>query len=138
MRTLLYIIICFLIVSPIIAQTPLKERDTTIKGSQTFALIVGVSKYKYIRPLSYADKDAEMFRDYLKSPAGGSVKNDNIFCLLNEEAICSNFWTKGFQWLKAKKLRSGDRLFIYLAGHGDAVAAGETRVPCAHQPRSAT
>ncbi len=121
MRTLLFIILCFLTGSPIIAQTPLKERDTTIKGSQTFALIVGVSKYKYVRPLSFADKDAEMFRDYLKSPAGGSVKNDNLFCLLNEEAICSNFWTKGFQWLKAKKLRSGDRLFIYLAGHGDAI-----------------
>ncbi|HMK18725.1 MAG TPA: caspase family protein [Chitinophagaceae bacterium] len=121
MRTLLFIIIYFLTGSAIIAQTPLKERDTTIKGSQTFALIVGVSKYKYVRPLSFADKDAEMFRDYLKSPAGGSVKNDNIFCLLNEEAICSNFWTKGFQWLKAKKLRSGDRLFIYLAGHGDAI-----------------
>ena len=121
MRTFLFIVICFLTGSPIIAQTPLKERDTTIKGSQTFALIVGVSKYKYVRPLSFADKDAEMFRDYLKSAAGGSVKNDNIFCLLNEEAICSNFWTKGFQWLKAKKLRSGDRLFIYLAGHGDAI-----------------
>jgi hypothetical protein len=82
---------------------------------------MGISKYKYVRPLTYADKDAELFRDYLKSPGGGSVKNENIFCLLNEKAVSSNFWGKGFQWLKAKDLQRGDRLFIYLAGHGDAI-----------------
>ncbi len=103
------------------AQTALKFRDTTIKGPQTFAMVVGVSKYKYVRPLTYADKDAVLFSDYLKSPGGGSVKTDNIFMLLNDEASNSNFWTKGFQWLKAKSLQKGDKLFIYLAGHGDAI-----------------
>lgn len=102
-------------------QAPLQYRDTSNRGPQTFAIIMGVSKYKYIRPLTYADKDAELFRDYLKSPGGGSVKEENIFCLLNEQAINSVFWSKGFQWLKAKKLQRGDRLFIYLAGHGDAI-----------------
>jgi hypothetical protein len=103
------------------AQAPLSYRDTTIKGPQTFAIIMGVSKYKYVRPLSYADKDAELFRDYLKSPGGGNIKDNNIFCLLNDKASSSNFWSKGFQWLKAKKLQRGDKLFIYLAGHGDAI-----------------
>ncbi len=102
-------------------QTPLKPRDSTIKGPQTFAMIMGISKYKYVRPLAYADKDAQLFKDYLKSPGGGSIKEDNIFTLLNEKAINSNFWGKGFQWLKAKQLQRGDRLFIYLAGHGDAI-----------------
>ncbi|HMK24414.1 MAG TPA: caspase family protein [Chitinophagaceae bacterium] len=102
-------------------QAPLKPRDSTIKGPQTFAMIMGVSKYKYVRPLAYADKDAQLFKDYLKSPGGGSVNEDNIFTLLNDKAINSNFWGKGFQWLKAKKLQKGDRLFIYLAGHGDAI-----------------
>lgn len=103
------------------AQTPLKFRDTTINGSQTFAIVVGVSEYKYVRPLTYADKDAILFSDYLKSPGGGNVKDENIFTLLNDEASNSNFWTKGFQWLKAKQLQKGDKLFIYLAGHGDAI-----------------
>jgi len=103
------------------AQAPLVLRDPSIKGPQTFAIIMGVSKYKYIRPLTYADKDAELFRDYLKSPGGGNLKDDHIFCLLNDQAINSNFWGKGFQWLKAKQLQKGDRLFIYLAGHGDAI-----------------
>lgn len=103
------------------AQAPLQFRDTTIKGPQTFAIIMGVSKYKYVRPLTYADKDAELFRDYLKSPGGGGLKDNNIFSLFNEQALASTFWTKGFQWLRAKQLQKGDRLFIYLAGHGDAI-----------------
>lgn len=109
------------IVTNIQGQTPLKFRDTTIQGPQTFAIVVGVSKYKYVKPLTYADKDAILFSDYLKSPGGGSLNGDNIFMLLNEEASNSNFWTKGFQWLKAKRLQKGDKLFIYLAGHGDAI-----------------
>ena len=111
----------FIFSSRVIAQTPIKFRDTTIKGSQTFAFIVGVSKYKYVRPLTYADKDAELFRDFLKSPGGGSVIDDNIYFIVNEKVNNANFWSKGFQWLKAKDLRKGDRLFIYMAGHGDAI-----------------
>src|SRR5687767_2975258 len=103
------------------AQTPLMSRDTSIKGPQTFAIIVGVSKYKFVKPLKFADKDAELFREYLKSPTGGSVKDGNIYSLLNEKANNSNFWGKGFQWLRAKNLQRGDKLFIYLAGHGDAI-----------------
>ena len=115
-----FMLLCFSGIN-VAAQTPLKKRDATIKGSQTFAIVMGISKYKFVRPLTYADKDAELFRDYLKSPGGGSVKAENIFCLLNEKAISANFWGKGFQWLKAKDLQKGDRLFIYLAGHGDAI-----------------
>lgn len=119
--TLLVMVSIFGYTSPLVAQAPLLPRDTTLSGPQTFAMIVGISKYRYIRPLNYADKDAELFRDYLKSPGGGALKDENIFCLLNERALNSVFWTKGFQWLKAKQLQKGDRLFIYLAGHGDAI-----------------
>jgi hypothetical protein len=124
MRYLINLVILLLLLATALTtsgQSPLVTRDAGIKGPQTFAIIVGISKYKFIRPLTYADKDAELFRDYLKSPGGGSVKADNIFCLLNDQAINSNFWGKGFQWLKAKQLQKGDRLFIYLAGHGDAI-----------------
>jgi tetratricopeptide (TPR) repeat protein len=102
-------------------QTPPKPRDSTITGPQTFAMIMGISSYKYVRPLTYADKDAEMFRDFLKSPGGGKLPDDNIYSLLNDQATLANFYSKGFQWLKVKKLQAGDRLFIYLAGHGDAI-----------------
>ncbi|MBK6826571.1 MAG: caspase family protein [Chitinophagaceae bacterium] len=105
----------------IMAQTPLKPRDTTIAGPQNFAVVMGISKYKYVRPLNYADKDAELFRNYLKSPGGGRVSDDNIYMLLNDQANETNFQVKFKSWLKAKKLQRGDRLFMYLAGHGDAI-----------------
>ena len=103
------------------AQSPPKPRDTTVKGPQTFAMIMGISKYQKVRPLEYADKDAELFKDFLKSPAAGNLPDDNIYCLLNEDALNANFLVKGNKWLKAKNLQKGDRLFIYLAGHGDAI-----------------
>lgn len=87
----------------------------------TYAIILGISDYKYIRPLSYADNDAELFRDFLKSPGGGKLSDENIFCLLNEEAKAANFWVKGMSWLKSKELTQGDKLYIFLAGHGDAI-----------------
>ena len=77
---LLTLILCS--VGSVWAQAPPTPRDTTIQGPQTFAMIVGISKYRYERPLTYADKDAELFRDYLKSPGGGNVNDENIFCLL--------------------------------------------------------
>ncbi|MFZ1260449.1 MAG: caspase family protein, partial [Chitinophagaceae bacterium] len=123
-KNLSIIIVCLLLtgtLQPVFSQSPPKPRDTTILGPQTFAMVMGISTYKYVRPLTYADKDAEMFRDFLKSPAGGKLSEDNIYSLLNEQATLANFYTKGFAWLKAKKLQKGDRLFIYLAGHGDAI-----------------
>ena len=105
------------------SQNPTVTTDTT--GPQTYAMIMGISTYKYIRPLNYADKDAEMLRDFLKSPAGGKMNDDNIYCLLNEDAIAAKFWVKGMQWLKGKSLKKGDRLFLYLAGHGDAIDQDE-------------
>jgi tetratricopeptide (TPR) repeat protein len=107
------------------AQTPPATKTDSARGPQTFAMIMGISTYKYIRPLTYADKDAEMFRDYLKSPAGGKVPDGNIYCLLNEQAMAANFWVKGMAWLKTKGLQKGDRLFFYLAGHGDAINQDE-------------
>lgn len=125
MNRSLSILLCFALLQCTVqfatAQSPPKPRDTTISGPQTFAMIMGISKYKYVRPLTYADKDAEMFRDFLQSPAGGKLPDDNIYTLLNEQATLANFYQKGFQWLKVKKLQEGDRLFIYLAGHGDAI-----------------
>ena len=107
------------------AQVTAPNTTDTTAAPQTYAMIVGISNYKYIRPLEYADKDAELLRDFLKSPGGGGLKDENIYCLLNEEAVAARFWVKGMQWLKQKNLKKGDRLFLYLAGHGDAIDQDE-------------
>ena len=107
------------------AQTDTSHQLSDTVVGNNYAMIVGISKYKHIRPLTYADKDAELFRDYLKSPGAGSMPDANIFCLLNEEAQAGNFWAKGFAWLRSKNLKKGDRLYLYFAGHGDAISPAE-------------
>jgi hypothetical protein len=62
--------------------------DTSAK---TYAMIIGISNYKFIQPLDFADKDAGLFRDFLKSAGGGKLKQEDIFCLLNEEAKAANY-----------------------------------------------
>jgi tetratricopeptide (TPR) repeat protein len=88
-------------------------------------MIIGISNYKFIQPLDFADKDAGLFRDFLKSAGGGKLKQEDIFCLLNEEAKAANFWVKGMNWIRSKNLKKNDRLFIYMAGHGDAINQDE-------------
>ena len=123
---ILLLILQFHIVSPcfsqetrgIIVQKNTKS-DSTV--GNTYAIIVGISEYPYLKPLHFADKDAELFRDFLLSPAGGNVKPENMHVLLNENATSANFWVKGFAWLRNKNLQKGDRLYFYFAGHGDAI-----------------
>ncbi len=122
-QTLLFLFFCMHVYKSAGQGTP--AAADTDRAPQTFAMIMGISTYKYIRPLAYADKDAELFRDFLKSPAGGKIKDDNIYCLLNEQAMAANFWVKGMAWLRSKNLKKGDKLFFYLAGHGDAINQDE-------------
>ncbi len=63
-------------------------------GSKTYAMIMGISTYKFINPLSFADADAELFRDFLKSPAGGKLPDSSIYFLKIEDAKAANFLVK--------------------------------------------
>src|ERR1043166_5483316 len=49
-------------------------------SGKIYAVVVGISKYQNngITQLEYADRDAKVFADYLKSKAGGSVPEENI------------------------------------------------------------
>lgn len=120
-QTLLFALLAGLFLNNTNGQNPLILRDSTLSGPQSFAVVMGISKYKFVKPLSYADKDAELFRNFLRSPGGGKISDNNIYYLLNEDANETNFQVKFKAWLKAKKLQRGDRLYMYLAGHGDAI-----------------
>ena len=109
--------------SPVISRGVIVTADkpvNTITGD-IYAIITGVSNYQGINPLKYADKDAILFRDFLKTPNGGSTKPENILELINENAKAADFNVKAYAWLQSKKLKKGDRLFIYFSGHGDAM-----------------
>lgn len=95
------------------------------KGN-TYAVVIGISDYPDLQPLQFADKDALLFYDFLRSPAGGELPPQNIKLLLNEEATAGGIMTRGISWIQnIVKPAAGDRLYLYFAGHGDAVDASE-------------
>jgi tetratricopeptide (TPR) repeat protein len=88
--------------------------------AEVYAIVVGISKYHYIKPLNYADRDADLFSELLRSGVGGHVKPENLFLLKNDSANAGNFWS-AISRISNKQLKKGDRVYIYFAGHGDAV-----------------
>lgn len=95
---------------------PLKDDSTIAKGN-TYAIVVGISKYKNVSPLEYADKDAKAFSDFLLSEAGGKIPPANVEEFLNENATRTNIGDAISQM--ARKVKQGDRLYFFFAGHGD-------------------
>lgn len=97
---------------------PLSNIPTTEDGV-TRALVIGISDYQSpkIEDLQFADKDAFAFADWLKSPAGGNLTEDQIIILSNAKATRSEI-TSSLDWL-LENTRKGDRTIIYFSGHGD-------------------
>jgi len=84
---------------------------------QTYALIIGISEYKNVEGLEFANKDALAFAAFLKSKSGGEVKPENIKMFLNSKATAVNIGSAIEQFHKL--LKKGDKLFFFFAGHGD-------------------
>lgn len=95
------------------------EDQKQVISGDTYAIVIGISNYRYIKPLTYADNDADLFADFLRSKAGGSIKDSNLVVLKNEAANSGNITTAFTRFFK-KNFKAGDRVYIYFAGHGDA------------------
>jgi tetratricopeptide (TPR) repeat protein len=85
----------------------------------TKALVIGISDYQDdgIPDLKYADKDAREFVKYLKSNGGGSLKDDQIRLLTNEQATTAQIYSE-LDWLM-EACGPDDQAVIYFSGHGD-------------------
>ncbi|MDF1865388.1 MAG: hypothetical protein P1U70_11175 [Saprospiraceae bacterium] len=75
-------------------------QDLSLNSSQTRAVIVGISDFQNedIPDLRFAHKDAAAFAEYLKSPAGGSLDEDQLQILLNENATTAQI-AAALEWL---------------------------------------
>jgi len=87
-------------------------------GGQTYALLVGISKYaKPELSLQYADADASVFSKLLESPLGGGVPNGNVMLLTDEKATTAAV-RNGFQDFLKRRAGKNDTVVILIAGHG--------------------
>ncbi len=102
-----------------VVQAPSKpvERKTG-GGPQRWAVVVGVSDYANpgIPSLTYADKDAEAYANFLRTPQGGGYDNDHMRVLLNDKATFSNIRDALMDFLG--NAIDIDLVMIYFAGHG--------------------
>ncbi len=88
----------------------------------TRAVVVGISDYQDegIPDLQFAHRDAEAFAEWLKSPAGGAITQENLLLLTNKNATNGKIST-ALYWL-LDECREGDAAIFYFSGHGDIEA----------------
>jgi hypothetical protein len=91
------------------------------RAGRLFAVVIGISHYakggdQQINDLQYADRDAKSVLDFLKSPAGGGVADQDSLLLLNGDATTESVRHALFNFLT--KPQEQDTVVIYIAGHG--------------------
>jgi len=91
---------------------------TTIDGSNTLAIVMGIEDYKYAPDVAYAANDAQTVYKYMKSVF--NIPEKNIYYRVNDGATAGEF-KKIFAddgWL-ARRISPGEtNVIIYYAGHG--------------------
>ena len=93
-------------------------------GGKTYALLVGVSKYK--KPelsLQFADADASIFSKLLESPLGGGLPPDQVMLLTDENATTAAV-RNGFQDFLKRRAGKSDTVILLIAGHGTVETPG--------------
>jgi hypothetical protein len=96
-----------------------------IKGnSNALALIVGIAKYRRTpADAIYADKDAQLFRDYVEYKLG--VPKARIKMLVNEDAGEADILLSVKNWLGRMTKQGKSDIYVFFAGHGLASDDGE-------------
>ena len=84
-----------------------------------YAVVIGISGYleNDIRQLQFANRDAEIFTQFLKSKSGGSVPAENIRLLTDSNATTAAVYN-AIYWLK-QSVKKDDVVYFYFSGHGD-------------------
>ena len=98
---------------------PLKpETLETKRNKNRIALIIGMEEYENMSSANYAQRDAELFIDYVQGAFG--VPQSNIKHYINADTKIK-FDIKS--WLK-KNVRKNTEVYVYFSGHGMATNNG--------------
>lgn len=91
--------------------------SVSVFAQNTYALIIGISQYKEMPALQYADRDAIAFAEFVKNQG---APTENIRLFLNEDATRMNIVDELYRL--SKILKPQDRFYFYFGGHGDLEA----------------
>lgn len=116
---LLSIISCFLVVVSFSQSSNRggEATNTAAATGKTHVILIGVSDYAFLpadQQLDFADDDAQLFYDYLKTWGNIEFK-----MFLNQEAGKVNEIGMELQNTLLAEAQSGDKVIIFFAGHGD-------------------
>ena len=100
------------------------QQSSPAPGGETYALLVGVSKFKNQElSLQFAERDAISFDQLLSSPRGGGLPKDHVLLLTNENATTAAV-RNGFQDFLKRRAGKGDTVIIMMASHGTVEVPG--------------
>lgn len=100
--------------------TPTIPSSNALEG-KTYALLIGISEYPKESPLQslqYADADAKAFAEFLRTPKGGSVPDDQIRLLLNSQATRDGIDSAVKNFVNRASGKQ-NTLILFVAGHAD-------------------
>jgi len=86
-----------------------------VDRGKIWAVVIGISQYRAVQPLRYADKDALAFHDYLAQYIG--IPKEQTTLLLNDQATLMNLKRTLGTDLR-RKAGERDTVIVYYAGHG--------------------
>jgi hypothetical protein len=92
--------------------------------NNSFALIIGIDKYKENTNVEFADLSAMAFRDLLNVTFG--LPKENIITLLNHDATSGQIKSK-IELLK-ELASSNSNIYVYFAGHGIPAKNNQTYI----------
>jgi tetratricopeptide (TPR) repeat protein len=103
-----------------VSVAPSNRASVDLEG-KTFALLIGISEYPQESPLKslqFAHSDAQSFAEFLRSPKGGAVPDEQIKLLLNGQATRDGIDSavKNFVSRAAGKQNT---LILFVAAHAD-------------------
>jgi len=102
-------------------QEPTIVKDTLIvqkneNPTKVWVLVIGIASYYHMPPLKYTDDDAYRMYAFYKSPEGGSILDENIKLLIDEDATYKNI--KEALTEISESASSTDNIIVFFSGHG--------------------
>ena len=96
--------------------------ETAKLQENSYAVVIGIEKYRDIPKVDYALNDALVMYESLTRQMG--YPKENVLLLTNEKATKTDIQKAIERWLK-NQTDAGSRVFIYYAGHGAPNPNGE-------------